>query len=250
MKRKILLAGNWKMHKTNEELAGFFTAFPAGSDQVEVLFGVPFTLLARARELTAAGGIIIAAQNVHWEASGAFTGEVSVPMLKDIGIGAAIVGHSERRQYFGDTDETVAKRAAACLAGGITPIVCIGETLADREAGRTDKVLESQMQAVFAAIQDPGDMVIAYEPVWAIGTGLTATNEQAQAAHRHVRGLFAGAYGEQAAGAVRILYGGSAKPGNIGGLLDQEDIDGGLVGGASLKAEDFGAMLKAAEGKA
>ncbi len=250
--RKKLLAGNWKMHKLAGELPGFFTEFVAAlgtspdkvADRCEVLFAAPYTLLAKASELATPRGIRIAAQNVHFEAQGAYTGEISLPMLKDIGVLATLIGHSERRQYYNETDETVQKKTAAALAAGVTPIVCVGETLAERDGGTTDSVVRRQVEAAVAGIKDPKDLVIAYEPVWAIGTGRSATSAQAQDVHKLIRKVWATLYGDAHAAKVRILYGGSANPANIAELLKQPDIDGGLVGGASLKPADFATMVR------
>jgi triosephosphate isomerase len=246
--RVKLLAGNWKMNKTSADLEPFFAGLGGGfpADRVEVMIAAPFTLLATARELAEPRGIRVAAQNVHWESSGAFTGEVSLPMLKDIGVSATLIGHSERRQYFAETDQTVSKKVRAALAAGVTPVVCVGETLEERERNETDRVVRRQVLAALEGLDAPRDLVIAYEPVWAIGTGRTATNAQAQEVHAHIRKIVDERFGAAAAESMRILYGGSANPGNIQGLLAERDIDGALVGGASLKAADFGAMVKAA----
>ncbi len=250
--RKRLLAGNWKMHKTNAELDDYFQTFvmEAGyqtrevAESVDVVFAVPYTLIEKAVALTARHHIAIAAQNVHQKNAGAFTGEVSIPMLKESRAAAVLVGHSERRQHYGETDAAVAEKTRALLDAGMAPIVCVGETLDEREADQTNAVLRKQMNAVLSVLDAPGDMIVAYEPVWAIGTGLTATPEQAQDAHAQIRGLVGARLGEQAASKIRILYGGSAKPDNIGELLAQPDIDGGLVGGASLDPVGFAAMVR------
>lgn len=250
--RRTLLAGNWKMNKAQAEAGAFFHDLDRelGSTPVkaDILFAVPFTLLERAKQAAAAchHSIHIAAQNVHWESHGAYTGEVSIGMLKDIGIYASLVGHSERRQYFGESNDTVGKKVAACLAQGLTPIACVGETRAEREAGRMQEVVSAQMLAIlkYAGSQNE-KLIIAYEPVWAIGTGLTATDTQAQEVHHLIRGQIASILGSARADTMTILYGGSANPANIAGLLTQKDIDGGLVGGASLKAKDFAAMVRA-----
>ncbi len=250
--RKKLLAGNWKMNKTSGELAPFFDAFAkelGAAPKCDVLFAAPFTLLQKAQELAKPRGYLIAAQNVHAEASGAFTGEVSLAMLQDVGIAASLVGHSERRQYFNETDATVAKKTKAAQAAGVMPIVCIGETLAEREAHRTEAVVGAQLDAVLEGLGNPkdlGNLVIAYEPVWAIGTGRSATSAQAQEVHAFIRKRVVAVCGADAAAKLRILYGGSANPANIVELLGQKDIDGGLVGGASLKPTDFAAMVRAA----
>lgn len=253
MTRTKLLAGNWKMNKLTGELAGFFEAFAhelgKAPPKAEILFAVPFTLLAKARELAAPRGIEIAAQNVHFEPNGAYTGEVSLGMLRDIGIAATLIGHSERRQYFAETDATVAKKTKAALDQGVKPIVCVGETLAEREANKTEAVVAEQLGAVLTGLGNPktlGNLIIAYEPVWAIGTGRSATSAQAQDVHRFIREKIAQLASPEAAQTVRILYGGSANPANIAELLSQKDIDGALVGGASLKPADFAAMVRAA----
>jgi triosephosphate isomerase len=253
--RKNMMAGNWKMNKTNGELEDFFGSFDTHSafdaemaEKVDVLFAVPYTLLANAQKIAGAGAIRIASQNMHAELSGAFTGEVSAIMLKDIGVTATLIGHSERRQYFNETDESVAAKVFTALREGIMPIACVGETLEEREAGKTSEVVERQVKAILTAAKDPGDLVLAYEPVWAIGTGKTASPEQAQEVHGLIRGLIKDSYGQATADKMRILYGGSAKPANIDELLAQPDIDGGLVGGASLNAKDFGRMVESGAG--
>ena len=248
--RKRILAGNWKMHKTTQDLEGFLAPFMEASgfqkdSQVEVLLAPPFTLLAAAKEIATPHGIQIGAQNCHEAPEGAFTGEVSIPMLKDLSIDFALIGHSERRQYYGETNKAVASKVAACLQNNLRPILCVGESREERESGLTEKVLETQVGHVLEMVQDLGNMVIAYEPVWAIGTGLTATNEEAEKAHKFIRSLVAKKDAAKAA-SMPILYGGSAKPANIEGLLKQENVDGALVGGASLKPQDFGAMVASA----
>ena len=265
-KRKKLLAGNWKMNVRLAEVEPFFTAFsavlnPGFSNHVDILFAAPFTQLHATLAATRARGFAAAAQNMHFEASGAFTGEVSAMMLTDIGIRTTLVGHSERRQYFAETDDSIAKKTIAAISNAVTPVVCVGETLEERKSGTTFQVLSHQLGAVLNAVKNhgsvqnreafyPGDLsdaiVIAYEPVWAIGTGLSATLEQAQEVHGFIRKVCDEILGSEFAVRARILYGGSANPGNIAGLLSQPDIDGGLVGGASLKAADFAAMCNAA----
>ncbi|HEY7691140.1 MAG TPA: triose-phosphate isomerase [Gaiellaceae bacterium] len=231
----MLIAGNWKMHKGPEETAGFCRGL---RDQLEWIDGVdvavcpPFPSLSAAVQALAGTDIAVAAQNVHWEVEGAFTGEVSAPMLFELGVYGAIVGHSERRQLFGETDEGVARRAAAALEAGLWVIACVGETEDEREAGRTEEVLRRQASVLEAHEQ----LVLAYEPVWAIGTGRTATPELAQEAHAFLRGIVD----------VPILYGGSVKPDNAAELLAQPDVDGALVGGASLEVESFAAICRAA----
>jgi triosephosphate isomerase len=258
--RKKMLAGNWKMNKLNADLAAFFAAFgqaleSAGAadatQRVDVLFAVPFTLLERAIAVAAPWGIRIAAQNFHAEPAGAFTGEVSVPMLKEIGVTTSLVGHSERRQFFGESDASVARKTKVAQEQNLMPIVCLGETLDEREAGQTEAVVRRQLATVLeamppmAATTSPG-FVIAYEPIWAIGTGRSASSQQAEEVHRFIRSQLALRLGAPAGEQIRILYGGSATPANIAELLVQPDIDGGLVGGASLKPEDFARMVLAA----
>jgi triosephosphate isomerase len=231
----VLIAGNWKMHKGPEETAAVCRAL---RDQLEWVDGVdvavcpPFVSLSAAVQALAGTDIAVAAQNVHWEVEGAFTGEISAPMLFELGVYGAIVGHSERRQLFGETDEGVAQRAAAALEAGLWVIACVGETEAERDAGETENVLRRQV----APLEAHEQLVIAYEPVWAIGTGRTATPEQAQDAQGFLRGLID----------VPILYGGSVKPENAAELLAKPDVDGALVGGASLEAASFTAICKAA----
>jgi triosephosphate isomerase (TIM) len=231
----VLIAGNWKMHKGPEETAVFCREL---RDQLEWIDGVdvavcpPFPSLSAAVQALAGTDVAVAAQNVHWEVEGAFTGEVSAPMLFELGVYGAIVGHSERRQLFGETDEGVARRAAAGLDAGLWIIACVGETEAEREAGETEEVLRRQVSVLEAHEQ----LVIAYEPVWAIGTGKTATPAQAQEAHAFIRGLID----------VPVLYGGSVKPDNAAELLAQADVDGALVGGVSLDVQSFTAICKAA----
>ena len=246
--RTPLIAGNWKMHKTSaqtEELVREIIEKTGDINGVDIVVAPPFTSLAAAKSAIGSSGIGLSAQNVHWEETGAFTGELSAAMLLDVGCGWVIIGHSERRQYFGETDETVNKRLKAALSASLKPIVCVGETLDQREAGTTDKVVSSQLAGGFSGIDESSfpDTVIAYEPVWAIGTGKTATVDQAQEIHGIIRGWLSDNYGAEKAGETRILYGGSVKPGNAAELLAMEDIDGALVGGASLKADDFGAII-------
>ena len=207
---------------------------------------MPSTLLAHAVPLAEPSGVRIAAQNVHWETAGAYTGEVSVPMIKEVGVSATLIGHSERRQYFAETDLMVAKKTKASLVHEVLPIVCVGETLEQREAGRTHDVVARQIKAALADIQDPKDLILAYEPVWAIGTGRSASAALAQEVHAEIRGLLLALFGQSVGSGIRILYGGSVTPNNISELLSQKDIDGALVGGASLKPEDFAKVVRAA----
>jgi len=247
MSRKPIIAGNWKMHMTVPEaleLVGGILPSCSGRTDVEVVLGPPYTALHAVSAAVKDSGIGLAAQNVHHEPKGAFTGEVSASMLKDAGCTHVIIGHSERRQYFHETDEGVNRKLAAVLAAGMTPIVCVGETLAERESGETFRVIETQLSGGLADV-GPKQMeasVIAYEPVWAIGTGKTATPDQAAEVHAFIRGLLRKLHGDGIADAVRILYGGSVKPDNVTELMAMEDIDGALVGGASLKADSFNAL--------
>jgi triosephosphate isomerase (TIM) len=227
-----LIAGNWKMYKGPAEAAEFCVALRDRElEDVDVVVCPPFLSLAVTVQLLAGTEIGVAAQNVHWENSGAYTGEISAPMLREVGAYGAIVGHSERRQYFGETDETVARRVHAALEAGLFVIACVGETEEEREAGRTEDVLRRQL-----SVLEPDDnLVVAYEPVWAIGTGKTATPELAQEAHAFVKSLLD----------VPVLYGGSVKPDNAADLLEQSDVDGALVGGASLELDSFTAICRA-----
>jgi triosephosphate isomerase len=248
--RKTIIAGNWKMNMTTIEAGDLVEGIlekTDGVDNVEIVVAPPFTALEAVRETIGSAPIGLSAQNVHWEESGAHTGEISCEMLSDIGCEWVIIGHSERRQYFGETDETVNKRTKAALSAGLKTIVCVGETLEEREAEKTFAVIESQLTGGLAGIgeNDFQKIVIAYEPVWAIGTGKTATKEQAQEIHAFIRNWLKDNVSAGVAESTRILYGGSVKPGNAGELLGEPDIDGALVGGASLKADDFSAIIRA-----
>ena len=245
--RVPVMAGNWKMYKTAREAAEVIRALRARVADVtgvDVVVCPPFTALAAALEAARDSRIAIGAQDCHWEKEGAFTGEVAAPMLADLGCRHAIVGHSERRQYFGETDATVDRKVEAVLAHGLTCIGCLGETLQEREAGQTLHVLERQLRGGFARHLTSARLVIAYEPVWAIGTGRTATPDQAQEVHAFLRGLVAEVAGGDAAARLRILYGGSVKPENVAALMAQPDVDGGLVGGASLDPASFAKIVK------
>ena len=253
-KRKPLIAGNWKMHKTVLEAAAFGRELKtslAGIGDVEVAVCPPFTALAQVAEVLSGTNIAVGAQNVFWEDQGAFTGEISPLMLKDAGCRYVIVGHSERRHYFGDTDENVNRKVKAVLAHGLIPIMCVGETLEERESGVTEKVVRTQVEAGLDGLapEQVAGLVLAYEPVWAIGTGKTASDEDAQQVIGFIRGLVKGRFGARAAEGVRIQYGGSVKPGNAAGLMAQPDIDGALVGGASLEVESFVEIIKAVIGR-
>ena len=245
-----VVAGNWKMHKTAAESAAFIEAVKAtaeGADDREIVLAPPFPALAAAVEAAEGTRIQISAQNLHWEAKGAYTGEVSAGMLAAIGCSHVIIGHSERREYFGETDGTVHLKILAALDAGLTPIVCVGESLEQREAGNTDAVLREQFSAGMGALEPGqfGHLVLAYEPIWAIGTGRTATPDIAAEAHSLLRSLAKDRFGDSVADGLRILYGGSVNPSNFSGLLEREDIDGGLVGGASLALESFQGLLRA-----
>ncbi len=243
--RRPLLAANWKMYKTAAEAGRLARDVRAGLGDAlagrDVVLAPPFTSLLAVAEAVRGSGIGLAGQNMHPEVEGAFTGEVSPVMLKDAGCSHVILGHSERRQMFGETDEGVAKKALAALAYGLTPIVCVGETLTERESSRTMEVVERQTERALRALSADQVVatVLAYEPVWAIGTGKVATPAQAEEVHAFIRRLVDRSHGEAAARGLRILYGGSVKPDNIGALMAQADIDGALVGGASLKADSF-----------
>ncbi len=246
--RTPFMAGNWKMYKTPAETTAFFEAFlplVASTEGREIVINAPFVDLAAAVAATAGSNVGIGAQNLYWEKEGAYTGEISGPMLKAAGCGYVVIGHSERRQYFGETDATVLKRTVAALDAGLTPIVCVGELLEERESGRTNEVLQTQFDGGIAGLtpEQFATVVIAYEPVWAIGTGKTATPEMAGETHKAIRDMVEAKFGAEAAAAVRILYGGSVKPNNVKDLMAVEDIDGGLVGGAALEAASFAAIV-------
>ncbi|HEX5410482.1 MAG TPA: triose-phosphate isomerase [Terriglobia bacterium] len=246
--RRPVIAGNWKMYKTRGEAAAFINGLKpciAGVQHCDVVVAPPFTALAEAAEAARGSDIGVAAQNVHWDTDGAHTGDIAPGMLVDAGCSHVIIGHSERRHDHGETDEQVNRKLKAALAAELTPIVCVGETLDERESNETQKVLERQFQRGFAGLT-PSEfslIIVAYEPVWAIGTGRTATPEQAQESHAYLRGLARGQFGEDQAEAVRILYGGSVKPDNVKGLMAQSDLDGALVGGASLKVDSFASII-------
>ena len=257
MTRKKFLAGNWKMQKNRAEASEFFQSFTrilgSLSDVtrvVDIAFGVPATLFDVSAKCAMASGVKILAQNVHFEKQGAFTGELSAGMLVDASLAGSIIGHSERRQYFAENDEAVGKKWNALALAGLLPVVCVGETKAERELGKTNDVVTTQFEAALSQVSTDAkgkEFVVAYEPVWAIGTGLTATPEQAEDVHKMIRGLLAKHFGKERAEATRILYGGSMNAGNCAELLQKPNIDGGLVGGASLKPEDFSKMVQAAQ---
>lgn len=248
--RQAIIAGNWKMNKTRPEAKALIEELKpiAANASCGVVICVPYTNLETAVELTKGTNIKVGAENVHFEKSGAFTGEISADMLTEIGVEYVIIGHSERRQYFGETDETVNKRTKAALAAGLKPIVCVGELLWERECNITEEVIARQIKLDLydVSAEDVKKTVIAYEPVWAIGTGKTATAEQAQEVCAFIRATLAKLYGQDTANAVTIQYGGSMNPKNAAELVAQPDVDGGLIGGASLKAADFGVLLEAA----
>ena len=249
--RKPLMAGNWKMNKTIPEAVAMVKELKgkiADVKDVDVLLCPVFTALYPVANEVKGSNINVGAQDLFWEAKGAFTGEVAPNMITDAGCSYVIIGHSERRQYFGETNDTVNKKIKAALASGLIPVVCVGETLKEREDNVTFKVIESQVREGIKDLskEEAAKVVIAYEPVWAIGTGKTATPDQAQEVHAFIRKVYGEMYGDVAEG-TRILYGGSVKPSNVSELMKKEDIDGGLVGGASLKAEDFEALVKFAK---
>jgi triosephosphate isomerase len=246
--RRRVFAGNWKMYKSRAETRAFFAAFnPLVADvsDCDIVVAPPFTDISAAVESVSGTRIAISAQDVFWEKEGAFTGEISAPMLVEAGCRYTIIGHSERRQYFGETEETVFKKTKASLAAGLTPIVCVGETLADREGNRTRHVCDLQFHGGVGALttEEFSRILVAYEPVWAIGTGRVATPEMAVEAHKFIRQFAAEKFSASLASALRILYGGSVKPDNIQGLMAQEELDGALVGGASLDAKSFAAIV-------
>ena len=249
-KRTAIIAGNWKMNKTPSEAKALLSEIaPLVKDaDCEVIACVPYVDLAVAVEATKDTNIKIGAENCHWAESGAFTGEISTGMLKEVGVEYVVLGHSERRQYFGETDETVNKRTKAALAAGLKPIVCVGELLWERECDITEEVIARQIKLDLYDVSEEElkNVVIAYEPVWAIGTGKTATADQAEEVCAFIRATLAKLYDQATADAVTIQYGGSMNPKNAAELLAQTDVDGGLIGGASLKAADFGVLLDAA----
>lgn len=250
MARRKFIAGNWKMNKTPDEardLAGAIRKSLEGYDKADIAVCPTFVCLAAAGEALKGANIMLGAQNLYWEKSGAFTGEISGPMLVAGGCKVVIVGHSERRQFFGETDETVNKRLKAGLANKLKVIVCVGEMLAERQNNITEKVVRTQLEGSLAGLTpaEMAEVTIAYEPVWAIGTGLTASPAQAQEVHAFIRALLKQKFGAGTADGVRIQYGGSVKADNAAKLLEQPDIDGALVGGASLVAGDFAAIVKA-----
>jgi triosephosphate isomerase len=250
--RTPVIAGNWKLFKTADEaitLVHELAGLVNNISDVEIVVAPVFTVLSRVNTALAETSIRLAAQDCFWEEEGAFTGEVSCKMLLDAGCSHVIIGHSERRQLFGETDATVNRKIRAAAAAGLVPIFCIGETLAEREENNTFSVLEKQLTNGLAGLSkaELTRLIVAYEPVWAIGTGRTATDSQAQEVHEFVRGVIAGLYTAEFANGLRIIYGGSVKPDNIKGLIAQQDIDGALVGGASLQAASFATIVRLGE---
>lgn len=247
--RKPIIAGNWKMHKTLEEgekLVNLLKRQLYDMEDIDIVICPPFTHLAYIADMLESSNILLGAQDMHWEEEGAYTGEISGPMLKSAGCKFVLIGHSERRQFFGETNETVHKKLTSALNNGLTPIVCIGENLKQREERVTFDLISEQLELGLKALQPERlkEIIIAYEPVWAIGTGKVATSEQAQEVHRYIRDWLSKNYGSTLAQEVRIQYGGSVKPDNIAGLMAQKDIDGALVGGASLDADSFSAIVR------
>ena len=249
MPRKKLIAANWKMYKTPDQTRDFFRDFlplVAGHDRDEIVVCPTYLCIDAAETAVKGSSIAIGAQDVHWEKEGAFTGEINAPMLVAVGVTHVIIGHSERRQHFGETDDTVNLKLKSALEAGLTPIVCVGEVLEEREAGLCDDVLRRQCLRAFYTIsaKKAARLVVAYEPVWAIGTGKTATPQMAADAHAIIRGEASKAFGQEFADGLRILYGGSVKPENATALMSEEEIDGALVGGASLDPKSFTAIVK------
>ncbi|MCK5178601.1 MAG: triose-phosphate isomerase [Candidatus Omnitrophica bacterium] len=247
--RKPIIAGNWKLNNTEKEAVDLVTALRnnlSNVTEVDIVVCPVFTVLPVVHDVLLESNIGLGAQNVFWEDSGAFTGEISAPLLKDIGVQYVIIGHSERRQYFGETDEMVNKRIKAALAHGLTPIVCVGEVLQEREDNQTFDVIQKQCEGAFSGLtaEEKKKMVLAYEPVWAIGTGKTGESEEANRVIKLIRLTIAEIFNSEPADKVRILYGGSVKPSTIEEQMNQSDIDGALVGGASLEAESFAQIIK------
>jgi triosephosphate isomerase (TIM) len=247
--RRPIIAGNWKMYKDINESIELSNAIKRGvfdAENVEIVVCPPFTNLSEVGEMFVGTNVGVGAQNCHWEKEGAFTGEISVAMIKSVNCAYVIIGHSERRKFFGETDETVNKKVASVIGGGLVPIMCVGETLEEREGGKTMDVVKKQVLGGLEGFgkDDLEELIIAYEPVWAIGTGKTATPSQAEEVHGMIRSLLAERFSSAFADALRILYGGSVNPGNVKELMWENDIDGGLIGGASLKPDSFIEMVK------
>lgn len=256
MARRPMMAANWKMNKTVREAEEYMAALMprvAGSDEVDIAVFVPFTSLPATARMAQDSRVTAGAQNFYHEDSGAFTGEVSAPMLQDVGAGAVVVGHSERREIFGESDDLVARKTDRALEAGLIPVVCVGETKSERDAGGMWDKVSGQVRAVLEGLEgdvSADQIVFAYEPIWAIGTGDTATPDDAQDASKKIRDLLAELKGQEFADGVRILYGGSVKPENVGEIMAKPDVDGGLVGGASLKADSFVALVEEAQNAA
>ena len=247
--RRPLIAGNWKMYKTPDESAETARQLDLhvrSVADVDIMIAPTFTALTAVWEVVQNGPVTLGAQNLYWESEGAYTGEISAPMLKSVGCEYCIIGHSERRQYFGETDQTVNKKIQAAIKAKLKPVFCVGETEKEREAEQTFSVLDKQVQKGLEklVLDQLNTLVIAYEPVWAIGTGKTATDDQAQQVHQYIRSLVENNFGNALSDSIRILYGGSVKPDNIAALMKMPDIDGALVGGASLDAESFSQIVK------
>lgn len=249
MSRRLMVAGNWKLHKTVDESVALASQLIQGfkRDDLDILVAPTFPAIYPVAQAAKGSPLLVAGQNLYWQDQGAFTAEVSGPLLKAAGASHVIIGHSERRQYFGETEKTVNLRTMAALKAGLTPIVCVGETLEEREANQTGDVLESQMAGGLAGLdlQQAAKLIIAYEPVWAIGTGMTASEDQADEAHAQIRAWLGRRFDKNIENSARILYGGSVKPANAAGLLNREHVDGALVGGASLTAQDFLGIIEA-----
>jgi triosephosphate isomerase (TIM) len=246
--RRPLISGNWKMYKTGPEAVAFINALKdavAGASEVDIMVAPPFTALNQVAEAAAGTSIGVGAQNLHWESEGAYTGEISAQMLNAAGCQYVIIGHSERRQYFGETDQEINRKIDAAAKAGLIPVFCIGETESQRDAGETFSVLDKQVKNGLEGLfsENLKSLIVAYEPVWAIGTGKTATKEQAQEVHAYLRNGFSEMYGPEFAQGLRILYGGSVKPSNVKDLMAMEDIDGALVGGASLDPDSFSRLV-------
>ena len=251
MSRKYLIAGNWKMNTTaseTDDLISEINSLVGQQTQVQVCICPPFTSLQKGSSLVEQTEVLLGAQNMSAEPSGAFTGEISAEMLRDLYVNFVILGHRERRQYFGETNKSISLKVLAAVQNNLKPIYCIGETLEERESGKTLEVVKTQVKEGLAnfPLSEVDNLVLAYEPVWAIGTGKTATDEMAQEVHVYVRGLLVDLFGDAAGSGVRILYGGSMKPENASGLLSQPDVDGGLIGGASLNAKSFCSIVDSA----
>jgi triosephosphate isomerase len=251
MERIPLIVANWKMNKTVPECVDFvqeFLQFLDGRQGADIVLSPSFTALAHTARALEGSGVELAAQNMHWEEAGAFTGEISPVQLRDLGCRYVIIGHSERRQYFGESDGEISRKINASLREGIVPILCVGETLGERDYGKTFEVVERQLHGGTegAVLEAGAELVVAYEPVWAIGTGKTASPQEAQEVHHFIRGLLTNLFGQEVSIATRVLYGGSVRPDNTAPLMEMADIDGALVGGASLDPESFAGMVKSA----